>query len=65
MAEQDFLNFAKGFSALHARLPFPEHDETLATDTAFGFSVSLRTLAQNLHRSYLVLARRLPATKSQ
>lgn len=43
------LNFVQGGDALAARLPIPEHDETLAADTAVGFGVSLRGLAEYLH----------------
>ena len=32
------LDFAEGFSALHAGLALPEHHKTLATNSATGFN---------------------------
>jgi hypothetical protein len=64
VADQHFLNFTEGLSALHARLPLPEHDESLTAHTALGFGVSACAFAQNLHLKYLDLAWLPPANNA-
>jgi len=50
MVAQRLLNLTQSVSALRGRLPFPEHDKSLATDTALGLGVSFCALAKYLHR---------------
>jgi len=57
MAEEDFLDFAKCFCAIHVRLALPEHDESLSADAALGFGVCIGAFAQNLHGMLLALGR--------
>jgi hypothetical protein len=53
LTAQRGLNLSYGFDSLRARLPFPEHHESLTANAAMHFGVATRTLAEHLHISCL------------